>query len=654
MRASEITAKALNWALKGLPQMFNSLFWWLFSRVAGVLDRSLGWHKLPLVLGVLTLAGLRKRLRDRNLYDTSSVPTAPRGTSAKRTEPASVDYLATRTADGTYNDLGNPMMGSHNTRFGRNVPLEYTAPENDWAILNSPNPRIVSRELLTRDVFRPAETLNLLAAAWIQFMVRDWFSHGEGTMTDSWKVKLLEDDRWPEGEAQTTESMEIPRTLEDPTRSPEDPSPPTYLNTQTHWWDGSQIYGSDKTTQDSLRLGSEGKLKEGFGDLPPMRADGKKHPVDEPGFWLGLAMMGVLFTKEHNAICDYLRSHYPHWTDEELFERARLVTVALMAKIHTVEWTPAILGHPTLQVAMSANWWGLAGERIHKLLGRISESEVISGIPGSQKNHFGVPYSMTEEFVAVYRMHPLIPDEYTFRSAETDEVLQRQQFGQLVNRQAINLMEDREHLQNPLQNLFYSFGIAHPGAITLHNYPRSLQQFERLRPPEESEGLQPRDRGAREEEPPRLLQDLGTTDILRSRELGLPRYNQFRKLLHRPPVSSFEELTDNPVWAEELRRVYNNDVDQVDLMIGLFAEPKPKGFGFSDTAFRIFILMASRRLNSDRFFTTHYTPEVYTQAGLDWIDDNDMRTVLLRHFPGLRPSLRGVKNAFAPWPRIRP
>jgi len=27
------------------------------------------------------------------------------------------------------------------------------------------------------------------------------------------------------------------------------------------------------------------------------------------------------------------------------------------------------------------------------------------------------------------------------------------------------------------------------------------------------------------------------------------------------------------------------------------------GFGFSDTAFRIFILMASRRLKSDRFFT---------------------------------------------------
>jgi len=143
--------------------------------------------------------------------------------------------------------------------------------------------------------------------------------------------------------------------------------------------------------------------------------------------------------------------------------------------------------------------------------------------------------------------------------------------------------------------------------------------------------------------------DLAATDILRIREFGLPRYNEFRELLHRPPVRTFEELTDNPAWAEELRRVYKDDIDLVDLMVGLYAEPRPKGFGFSDTAFRIFILMASRRLNSDRFFTTDYTPEVYTPVGLEWVDDNDMRTVLLRHFPDLSPWLHNIKNAFFPW-----
>ena len=86
--------------------------------------------------------------------------------------------------------------------------------------------------------------------------------------------------------------------------------------------------------------------------------------------------------------------------------------------------------------------------------------------------------------------------------------------------------------------------------------------------------------------------------------------------------------------------------------MGLLAEPFPPGFAFSDTATRVFILMASRRLTSDRFFTTDYTPEVYTQAGLDWVADNDMRSVLLRHFPQLEPALEGVKNPFAPWTRM--
>ena len=66
---------------------------------------------------------------------------------------------------------------------------------------------------------------------------------------------------------------------------------------------------------------------------------------------------------------------------------------------------------------------------------------------------------------------------------------------------------------------------------------------------------------------------------------------------------------------------------------------------------QFFILMASRRLNSDRFFTTDYTPAVYTQAGMDWINDNGMQSVLLRHYPQLRPALGSAPNAFTPWAR---
>jgi hypothetical protein len=589
--------------------MARSLFSRVFTDVAEALDRRFRWHRLPVPLGLLTLVGLRTRLRESNLYDTSSGPADPPSPEGSR-------HLTTRTADGTFNDLENPTMGSAGTRFGRNVPLEFTYPENDWALLQ-PNPRTVSRELLTRHEFQPATTLNLLAAAWLQFMIRDWFSHGKSEKENPWKLELSEDDPWTQ-----ERPMQVLRTRRDTTHSPDDTSPPTYINTQSHWWDGSQIYGSDAESQARVRSGEDGKLIVGPDGMPPRELI--VQASEEPGFWIGLALLQTLFMLEHNAICDRLRAEYPSWSDDDIFDHARLVNAALLAKIHTVEWTTAILGHPTMQIAMRANWWGVAGERIHKLLGRIGSSEVTSGIPGSPKDHYGVPYAITEEFVAVYRMHPLVPDDFDFRSANDDSQVQERTFREVAGKHVPELLDEVQ-----FADLLYSFGIAHPGAISLHNYPRLLQEYER---------------------PDGVLMDLAATDILRSRELGVPRYNDFRRLLHLPPVEAFEEF--DPAWVEELRRVYDGEIDRVDLMVGLYAERKPEGFGFSDTAFRIFILMASRRLNSDRFFTTDYTPRIYTQAGLDWIDDNDMSSVLLRHFPNLLPSLRNVDNAFAPWSRV--
>ena len=129
--------------------------------------------------------------------------------------------------------------------------------------------------------------------------------------------------------------------------------------------------------------------------------------------------------------------------------------------------------------------------------------------------------------------------------------------------------------------------------------------------------------------------DLAAVDILRSRERGVPRYNRFRRLLSLPAARSSRTSRrirrPPPSWP-----VYDS-IEDVDLTVGLHAEPPPAGFGFSDTAFRIFILMASRRLKSDRFFTTDFRPEIYTPEGMRWIDDNDMSSVLVRHYPDLAP-----------------
>ncbi|MGV0743113.1 peroxidase family protein [Mycolicibacterium sp. XJ870] len=591
-----------------------SLLTRLSIKVSEVVDRRIGWDKLPSWLGLLTLIGLRDALREHNLKDSyaGNPPQAPPRTPA--------EYLTVRTADGSYNDLASPSMGMAGTRFGRNVALAKGHAE-DLPQLMDPNPRLISTELLQRKAFRPAETLNVLAAAWLQFETRDWFSHDPRT-------ERTIDVPLPDGETEWDGgAIRIPATPADPTATPGQ-QPKTFLNTETHWWDASQIYGSNQQFQDAVRSHEDGKVRvdaDGFIDIDPALI-GASGGAD--GWWLGLEVMGTIFMREHNAICDRLKAAYPQWTDDQLFNKARLVNAALIAKIHTIEWTPAILGHPTLQIGMRANWFGLAGERVKELFGRLSSSEVFSGIPGSLTEHHAAPYSITEDFVTVYRMHPLVPDDYEFLSLTEDGPPQELSFDKIHGG-----ANSRGVLKSVgVADCLYSLGVAHPGAVTLHNSPKFMRRFDR------TDGT---------------VLDLIAVDIIRSRERGVPRYNEFRRQLRLKPATTFEEISGgNSETAAKMREIYGGDIEKVDAMVGMFGEKLPEKFGFSDTAFRIFVLMATRRLKSDRFFTVDFTPRVYTPEGMDWIDKNDMSSVLIRHYPELEPVLHGQRNAFAPWPRL--
>jgi len=586
----------------------------LYADVCVWIDQNIGWPQLPTWIALAVLLGERVKLRSGNLVDTSTFATLPQD----EPQAKGITYLRQRMPDGTFNDLRDPRMGSTNTRFGRNVPNEFTWPEPEPQIM-SPNPRVVSRELLTRDHFEPARSLNTLAAAWLQFMTRDWFSHGSGDKNNMWQVPLPSGDTFPQS------PMLIPRTIADSTRPAEDSSnPPTHLNLETPWWDASQIYPSNQQLQGSVRTGSGGKLRlvphQGEELLPPPLLSTL---AEQPGWWLGLGLLLTLFAREHNAICDRLVAEYPDWSDEDLFQKARLINAALLAKIHTVEWSTAIIAHPTSVMALRGNWYGIGGEELNPFLRRFTNDDLFTGIPGSDTNHHAAPYSLTEEFVAVYRMHPLIRDDYTFRRAQDDQLIEERAFDNITDRKGNDLLQGTS-----TADLLYSFGTLYPGALQLHNYPRLLQYFTR---------------------PDGKIVDLASIDLMRIRELGVPRYTMFRELLHLRPIRTFDELTPNREWARQMREVYDDRIDRLDLMVGMFAEPKPMGFGFSDTAFRIFILMASRRLKSDRFFGPDYTPEVYTPVGMNWINNNTMIDVLLRHYPALSSALRGVTNAFAPW-----
>jgi len=197
-----------------------------------------------------------------------------------------------------------------------------------------------------------------------------------------------------------------------------------------------------------------------------------------------------------------LRIDYPAADGEWLFQKARLVNAALIAKIHTVEWTPALLNSPEGRFAMRGNFWGLLGEEYARAYGRLGTGEILSGIPGSPTDHHTAPYAMTEEFTAVYRMHSLLPDEFSFRSHRDGSEIAKHDFAAVTGAGVREL-----YTKVPYEDVLYSLATSHAGQLVLHNYPQGLRRLHKKDD---------------------IFLDVASIDVLRDRERGVPRYCAFR------------------------------------------------------------------------------------------------------------------------------
>lgn len=607
------------------PPLRNVIFGGMSRALFGFINQFVAWHRLPPKLGLLNLDGFRHTLRKENLINTD-VPEAPPKVRAVP-PPIPESIRQTRTYDGTFNDLSAPKMGSFGAVFGRNLRPIYR-PD----LFDTPNPVVVSQQLLKRKTFIPATSLNILAAAWIQFQVHDWVSHDRYNLGEQDVIIPLPPgmtcknkvDGAPEGVMRIAGNKELEGRING--------WPILFANNTTHWWDSSEVYGADLKGANLLREGGTGsdakpgaKLRLPDGYLPD-DIKGLEITGFNQSWWLGLSAMHTLFAREHNLLCDELRSQYKTWDDERIYQTARLIVSALIAKIHTVEWTPAILATKVIDIGLHSNWSGPPKDWITQAGLWLLDTHTLSPIPKTMPDHNGVPYSLTEDFVTVYRMHPLIPDDYTFFNCEHGRKIANRSFVDIQGDET-----DRAMRQTGLNHVLYSFGIANPGAVTLHNFPEALRSL------------------VRDNE----IVDVAVADLVRTRRRGVPRYNDFREGLHQPRITRWEDLTANPESVRRLKDVYG-DIDLVDTVVGLLAETPPTGFGFSDTAFRIFILMATRRLQSDRFLTVDFRPEIYSPFGMDWIANNGMTSVILRHCPELAAVLPRTSSAFAPWRSIVP
>jgi hypothetical protein len=515
----------------------------------------------------------------------------------------------------------------------------------------------------------------------------------------------------------------------------------TTPNLVTAWWDASQIYGWDETSRRRVKRDPKDRAKlllvesgkETF--LPTFRrecaaagADQSCEPMQPewagqevtafPDNWsLGLSFYHNVFAREHNAIIDEFRRvakaqpdtdsglrnprqpdkviTYSQITDDELFEIARLIVAAEIAKIHTIEWTAQLLYNEPLYVGMNSNWSGvferfpLAAEVSERLVNRLVESgdphktnQLYSafaaggGIFGRASrrkfppylpewlswdewsitspdhvnggtNHFGSPFNFPEDFPSVYRLHSLVPDmlEYRDVSAGPNAIQERLPIVETFRGKASDVLHKRG-----LANVGLSMGRQRLGLLLLRNHPQFLQNLD-LRPRIDS------------------TIDVAALDLVRDRERGTPRFNEFRRQIGLRQLTSFDDFIDvrlpkdspERAYQEELvkaiREVYGqhrcdaakiitdaqrdkdgkpindclghpdgtmvDNIEDLDLVVGFHAETtRPHGFAISETQFHIFILNASRRLFSDRFFTSSFRPEFYTKLGVEWVMNN--------------------------------
>jgi hypothetical protein len=579
-------------------------------------------------------------------------------------------------------------------------------------------------------------------------------------------------------------------------------APKTTRNNVTAWWDASQIYGYDERSLRRVRrdpadpakldmeqMASGGGSDRRYGYLPVFRpacAPGAADACDPiqpewsgqeavafPDNWsIGSSFYHNLFAREHNLIVDEFRKRqerepqadsglrnpdnpsrvitYGQITDNELFDIARLIVAAEIAKIHTIEWTTQLLYDEPLYVGMNSNWSGLFDDqqplasqvtreivRALTQVGREKEANQLysafaagAGIVGTGAtkrrpallpnwlswlewdawslsneddidggvNHFGSPFNFPEEFVSVYRLHPMVPDLLEFRALDGDPNAIRQKIAVIDTFRGKATSSIR---QGGLANWALTMGRQRLGALALRNHPQFLQNLD-LNPRMDSKI------------------DVAALDLIRDRERGIPRFNEFRRQIGLRQLTSFDDFIDRRPAVDEseraqqrelvgfMRDVYGqhpcdvskvittsqrdehnqpindclghpdgsmvDNIEDVDLVVGFLAETtRPHGFAISETQFQIFILNASRRLFSDRFFTSSFRPEFYTKLGIDWVMNNGpdgkqweagepnghkqeispLKRVLLRAMPELAPELDHVVNAFDPWARDR-
>lgn len=474
--------------------------------------------------------------------------------------------LVYRSIDGQCNNIANAEWGSANIPLARELSAEYGSsdPLNSIGGVGRPNPRSISNAIFQQDsTVAPSSTLSSFVFSWGQFL-----DHDIGISPESETETTM---IFPTGEP--GDMIIVPFTFHrsEVFEGTGVTTPRAQENIVTAWIDGSQIYGSDVIRSTWLRQGTEGKLRTSSGNLLPYNTiDGEAGSAIDPTapamatagltdvyFVAGdiraneqssLTSLHTLFVREHNRICDEIMANNsnldPLLDDQSIYSMARKQVVALLQKITCDDFLPS------LGINLS------------------SYSGYDSTIRPDLINGFST---------AAYRLgHTMV----------TNELLLLDDDGNSVGQGSVSLIQAFFNpgiiAANGIEPILNGLAVQFQEEIDA-NMVEALRTFLFTSGP--GPGL-----------------DLAALNIQRGRDHGLADYNAYRTQFTGSPASSFSDVTSDPVLQNTLNTLYDGDINDVDVWVGLLSEDKLPSAEIGATLHNMLSVQFGRLRDGDYYF----------------------------------------------------
>jgi peroxidase len=517
-------------------------------------------------------ADLLDPVADSSTSSLQSQTTSTSAATASNTAFTPTVRVATRTFDGTNNNLTNRQLGSTDEQLLRVADAEYGDLVKTLGGAHRPAPRVISNAIAAQDetAARSDRQLSAYIYVWGQFLDHDIdLTEPPTTNAESVAIAIPTGDEQFDPNSTGTQVIPFKRSRYDATTGTSTANPREQINQITAWIDASMIYGSDKATADSLRTFVGGKLRTGAGALPPTDASGNFVAGDvRANENVELTSMHALFLREHNRIATQLAQQNPMWTDEQIYQQARATVGAEIQVITYKEFLPALLGPGALTRYTGYN----------------------SSVDPSIANEFST---------AAFRLHTLINDDVEFFGND----------GRAV-RDEVGL---RDAFFNPAL-------LKETGISTILKYAASTTAQEDDN--QIVDGL----RNFLFGQPGQGGLDLASLNIQRGRDHGLADYNAVRAAYGLAPVTSFADITSDSNLQQTLQSLYGS-VDNIDLWVGALAEDHVPGASVGELARTIIADQFERLRDGDRF----WYQRVFSGNALSQIEQTTLASVIRRN-----------------------